>query len=493
LEQGCPKASLAMDCLLGIKKVPIDRLYCLVKKDSMEFNKETLFILFQKVKLQYEADVRVGLGEDYVVNWETFSLLNPQQEVYIDPRFRDEHAAGNRYRYTGKNYIFPKIKLDGKGRPMIAPWSILGCMNRRLGERRIDNELSALAKRYLNPLLDLSENDRLLSGGRENKVKIPREKADLYAQYAGFDSVDALLRAEEAQEVDDYRGFFFSNVRYDVWDKGRLRVNYRSKTVTVSGFYQNQDIVYTGAYSAVDNELYIHLEDKEKNNRLMMIAKVNGFPNDFGNLLKAAALTVSTYPGRNLVATEVLLVKDSYWRRNPSLQLEIRQYLMLQRARFMVYPPHEGTELMVHPAALKADILSDLSGIYQGVLALPGDRHIWFSLRIDAYYRAVMRLPLDEIDHPYLLCYLELSNRSAVFYVWIRAYAASPGPAGDLAPLPRLGQAQASLQLVYQGGSEVLAGAMSLVTGDGLLAGGVRLRRTPEAEVRVTEGEAANW
>lgn len=59
----------------------------------MEFNRETLFILFDKVKLQYEKDLRAGLGEGYVVNWETYSLLSPQGQVYVDEHFRDATAA----------------------------------------------------------------------------------------------------------------------------------------------------------------------------------------------------------------------------------------------------------------------------------------------------------------------------------------------------------------------------------------------------------------
>lgn len=459
----------------------------------MEFNRETLFILFDKVKLQYEKDLRAGLGEGYVVNWETYSLLSPQGQVYVDDHFRDATAAGGRYRYHSKNDFFPKIRLNEQAVPLVAPWSLLGRINERLGLRNIENQLSAFAVRYLNPLLELSENDRLLSNGSRNTVRMLREKADLYAQYCGYAGIELLLQAQEMEDTDDYRGFFFSNVRYDVWDKGRLRVNYRSGTVTMRGFYQNEDIVYTGAYTAVDNELYIQLEDREKNNRLMMIAKINGFPDDFGNIVKAAVLTVSTYPGRNLVSTEVLLVKEGYWRRNPLLQDEVRQYLMLQRARFMVHPPHEGTELMVHPAALKADILSGLAGTYQGVLALSEDRSMWFSLSIGPYYRVVMRLPLEEKDHPYQLCYLELSNRSAVFYVWIRAYAATPDESGGFAQLPRLGQPQASLQLEYRGCSAELSGQMSLVTSEGLLSGRLRLRRVTEGEVRVTAGEAADW
>lgn len=92
--------------------------------------------------------------------------------------------------------------------PLVAPWSLLGRINERLGLRNIENQLSAFAVRYLNPLLELSENDRLLSNGSRKTVRILREKADLYAQYCGYAGIEALLQAQEMQDTDDYRGFF---------------------------------------------------------------------------------------------------------------------------------------------------------------------------------------------------------------------------------------------------------------------------------------------
>jgi len=360
----------------------------------------------------------------------------------------------------------------------------------------------ANAASFLNPFNDFYK--ALLPSSIEGKetIEMPDDIANIYAKFCGYQDITALLEEFGKDDiVAIYRAFFYSHVRYKVWQEGIITINYTQQMIQADGFYQkDHEASFRGKFDRNGSNLFIDMKNHNGSNHFMMILKVDPNDKNFGDILKGALLTVSSYADNFLAATEVILAKlqpteDGKTNSlSEALQLSIRRYFLLRRTRFTVTAASKEGDFIVDPAKEEANVYSALVGNYIGFLKIKSNNQ-WLILRFHLTmfddYRTVIRI-IPNSNNPevpiYLLGYLELGKLSVVHFAIIKGYMAEPGEGDSISDLPRLGQLRTILQLEYKGDLNALTGIMSITTLEGLMHGQVILLRTHEQATSQMEG-----
>lgn len=227
-----------------------------------------------------------------------------------------------------------------------------------------------------------------------------------------------------------YSVLFFSHVRYDIWDKGYIELDYHqpnSGQARGAGFYRNNENLLTGTFELVGNHLCIDLQLQQPGAAagwLKILGKVDGARMAEAPYFRAACITVSSYSQQYISAVEMIFLDDRYAHNEAELR-RARRYLMLQRHRFRseVFSPADPLQLT--PSGLQPNDLRNLPGNYLFIKRIR--ETIFVSvLTIDDDYRSCLRSCLGmeaSSEKNYQLCYLELA-RGNTNYLAIRGYEA---------------------------------------------------------------------
>lgn len=298
----------------------------------------------------------------------------------------------------------------------------------------------------------LYQNYNALKKGKRD-FSIPGEQVEIYLRYLGRKTLHELDPAlfpnlrEEAKtspESRRYRIFFYSFVRYDIWEKGRLEIRKTpdgKMTAVAKGMYNDDSIVYTGEVERFGSLLFMDLKKEKKDrtdteNRLKIIAEVDG--DVFEHMFRASLITKSSH-GAYTAATEAVFVREA--RLSEEDVLHIRRYLVLRRNRFEVGLADRtfGVETLRAGAdeKIQTPALKYLVGYYRCGCAIDG-RHLNGRLRILDDYRAYFECPLDGArpDAPMnfqVLC-AELSQPDGIqIFILFKGYIASRQTQADSA------------------------------------------------------------
>lgn len=436
---------------------------------NMEIKKIEYEFLWEQVKKAYRNRLQ---DRGYEVDFDKNTI-----------RALPEGGRINPFDYKGVKRLFPEIDFDKSGNPMPSAPLTIRSMIEGVTELKPKEGIN-----NLNPYIDFYKALVPSSTRGRDVISLDDRLANIYARFCGYDDIFKLLADFGKDDtIDVYRAFFFSHVRYCVWDNGTIKFNYGRKYVEVNGFYQqDHDLTIWGDYERQGANLFLDLANPARNNRFMMILKVDPNDKNFGQILKGSLLTVSSYADNFLASTEVVLVKETGNKGLESIPEDVKQavrrYFLLRRTRYTVTADAKDGTFIVDPAKEDANVYSALAGSYVGFLK--SDDHpsvIAFQLTMLEDYRTIIRLPA--IDHSstaplYLLGYLELGKLSVVHFAIIKGYVAKPGENDTISNLPQLGQLRSIIQLEYKGDLRALSGIMSITHTEGLLHGKVLLLKT---------------
>ena len=293
----------------------------------------------------------------------------------------------------------------------------------------------------------LYQNYNAFKKGKRD-FSMPAEQVEIYLRYIGKKSLHELDRAlfpdpvqgaEAPPEVRRYRIFFYSFVRYNVWEKGRLEIRKTpdgKMTALAKGMYNDDSVVYSGEVERFGSLLFMDLKKERKNgsdaeNRLKIAAEVDG--DVFEHMFRASLITKSSH-GAYTAATEAVFVSEAHLNGNHDDVLHIRRYLMLRRNRFEVGLANRtfGIETLGAGAdeKIRTSALKYFVGSYR-CRCTAGGRRLDGRLRVFEDYRACFECPLDETrpDAPMNFQFLcaELSQpQDAQVFVLFKGYIANP-------------------------------------------------------------------
>jgi len=254
----------------------------------------------------------------------------------------------------------------------------------------------------------------------ENKNKpnpyIPDVQVNIFLRYIDkqfLHEVDPLLFPPGAEELStqaetsEYRIFFYSAYKYNIWEQGRLELtipsNRRKMTAVAYGVYNDKSLVFRGEVERFGSLLFMDLKNEQpgKENRLKIAAEVNDAV--FGHIFRASMITKSSH-GSYTAATEAIFVHENEFngKMADTIVLNIRRYLMLRRNRFEVglltdsgFGSHTlkvGVHEKVFPSALET-----LVGNFR-CKCVVNEEVLAAELCILEDYRAFFRCPLDNTD-----------------------------------------------------------------------------------------------
>lgn len=235
---------------------------------------------------------------------------------------------------------------------------------------------------------------------------------------------------QQVNIIRRYRAYFFSHIRYNVWDKGTIQMEYtaeNSGTVSGSGFYRGKDDAFKGTFEIRGNHICMDLQGHSKPNWFRLIGKVDGDKMQDAPYFRAAYVTVSSYPSQYTSAIEAIFLEETFAIENPLEEEKVRRYLMLQRHRFQSEMLATNQLLMVSPSNLGPNDLEGIIGSYACISRID-DQILVSSLVIDKIYRTTFRTKIyqkNSREKNNQLCYLELMPAGALNYIHIKGYLAA--------------------------------------------------------------------
>ena len=226
-----------------------------------------------------------------------------------------------------------------------------------------------------------------------------------------------------------YRAYFFSHIRYNVWENGTIEMRYETEnsgTVSGMGFYRGVDDAFAGNFKIEGNHICMDLEGRNRRNWFRLIGKVDGDKMKDASYFRAAYVTISSYAEQYTSAIEVVFLEEKFAMDNPEEELKVKRYLMLQRHRFQSGPLTANERLIVLPSQLRPNNIERITGNYACVSQI-NDHILVSSLVIEETYRTIFETKIYQKsgqDKNYQMCYLELIP-SAPDYIHVKGYKAS--------------------------------------------------------------------
>jgi hypothetical protein len=230
-----------------------------------------------------------------------------------------------------------------------------------------------------------------------------------------------------------YRAYFFSHIRYNVWENGTIEMRYETEnsgTVSGMGFYTNDDDIFEGRFEIRGNYVCMDLQGRSNLNWFRLIAKIEGKKMNAASFFRAAYISISSYANRYISAIEIMLMEETYAAKKPLEVEKVKRYLMLQRHRFQsdIWAPSAPLEIL--PSKLEPNKLAGMIGMYACVCRI--HHHILVSsLVINEIYRTTFETKIyrkSGQEKNYQLCYLELIPTGAPDYIHIKGYLATEDP-----------------------------------------------------------------
>lgn len=438
-----------------------------------------LLFLYEKVKNKYSEILEKE--HQYTVEWAHYKVLDKKGNTVIDKETGIE--------ISGRMKLFPKPELESDAKLGLktivrSRFSLSAIISKQEPVKAYFKANGKLVEvDYLNPYLDFYQNTE--KPEHTSQIAVKDFPLNAYAIFCGYDSFSDLDQEfQKKQQYAEYQAFFFSHVRYDVWEKGWMRFNHTTKTVELDGFYQQDyDGYFSGQYQQSGANVFISLVNKDGSNYFMMIAKAPAAQGqDFGDIFKASMVTVSSYADQYLASTEVILVRKS--KVTEELLLKIKRYFFLRRTRFIVTPASSGKAFQVPPSNEDADCLALLSGHYAGFFRLNEQQIAVFPFVMDARYRTQLEVLYHEKEKPlYQLLYIDISQLGLTHYINFHGYTAEKGPNGSIAQKPEIGQECTLISIKYANSNQVLHGQMHILTAHTPFVGELYMLRLSDADI----------
>jgi len=238
------------------------------------------------------------------------------------------------------------------------------------------------------------------------------------------------ITPQQVRATRKYHAYFFSHIRYNVWDEGAIEMSYlteHSGVVSGRGFYRGIDDTFEGTFEIKGNYICMDLQGSTKPNWFRLIGKVDGDKMKNTPYFRAAYVTISSYTQQNISAIEVIFLEETFAIRNPLEVLKVKRYLMLQRHRFQSSSLTPSEHLTVLPSGLRPNNIERIIGSYVCVSRIH-DQILVSTLLIDEIYRTTFKTKVYQKsgnDKNYQLCYLELIPTGAPDYIHIKGYKAT--------------------------------------------------------------------
>jgi hypothetical protein len=252
-------------------------------------------------------------------------------------------------------------------------------------------------------------------------------------QYKALEYSDNETITEQQQHeipiicIKKYKAYFFSHIRYTIWDKGSIELRYTSEnsgSVIGSGFYRGKDDDFKGTFEIVGDHISMDLKGTSVSNWFKLIGKIDAPTIMNADYFRAAYVTISSYSSHYISAIEAVFVEQTYAVDNPHEVEKVRRYLMLQRNRFQSDLLAKDQALKVPPSDIKPNDISSLIGSYICISRI-NDYILVSSLIIDNTYNTKFRTRLcqdEKNEKNYQLCYFEIMKGN----ILIKGYHATP-------------------------------------------------------------------
>ncbi|MBL7813856.1 MAG: hypothetical protein JNL70_02535 [Saprospiraceae bacterium] len=227
-----------------------------------------------------------------------------------------------------------------------------------------------------------------------------------------------------------YKAYFFSHIRYDIWDKGEITLTFTSDTegtATGMGFYRNKEYS-EGVFHIVGERFFMDLKivsGDNNENWFKFVGKVDSRRMKETQYFRVAYVSISSYPKHYTSAIEVVLLEKTFAENNENEVNKVKRYLMLQRHRFQSDVLAQSQLLEVLPSSLHPNHLVNIIGNYACFNRVDNLISI-SSLAIDEIYRTILRTSFFKYDYEknHQLCYFELS-KGYKNYVLLKGYQAT--------------------------------------------------------------------
>jgi hypothetical protein len=253
------------------------------------------------------------------------------------------------------------------------------------------DKLSSVNSRYLYDKR-LSLDKKKKEGSLDEYVVINAPYDKLFFLYLGYGGIEEYKEAKTRQFID-YTGYYYSYRKHQICTYS-LKVNFSRKPafqhvpqqefiVEEQGFHDHKhNPVYSGYGYILEGKLQLMMWVKEGSDRLRILLDSGDDPEN-QDAMRGIILSVSSYQGKPLTATETVVIRDDSSTENLDT-LRIKRYLFLHRYNFRI----DSRPLNLHQMlamGYPADFLRNFVGAWR-VLRFEKGKPIFSILYVEEDY-----------------------------------------------------------------------------------------------------------